>query len=185
MTFLILLKSLTIDNEIDEVCIGRAPTAEYHLAVFAVSDSAVGCYYHQEGFLRPALGQGSDFALSICWKRVRNWNLLKNPKVDRVVAAIAQDFGLQFSYEFMYDECQSSIALNSMVNDRYNDSTPCYDAYVGLTCDNAYNPAAPIFKVHKTSPCTFLTSFVCSFRNARQLPFKYILSSFAKMNRPF
>lgn len=115
--------SLTIDNEIDEVCIGRAPSAEYHLAVFAVSDSAVGCYYHQERFLRPAL--------------------------DRVVAAIAQDFGLQFSYEFMYDECQSSIALNSMVNDRYNDSTPCYDAYVGLTCDNAYNPAAPIFKSWK------------------------------------
>lgn len=102
------------------------------------------------------------FALYLFLKKdVINFKLLKNPKVDDVVAAIAQDFGLQFSYEFMYDECQSSIALNSMVNDRYNDSTPCYDAYVGLTCDNAYNPAAPIFKVHKTSPCTFLTFSLC------------------------
>ena len=53
----------------------------------------------------------------------------------------------------MYDDCQSAIALNEAVLDRYDNRTACYDIYVGLTCDLAFDATAQLLKepfIHTT-----------------------------------
>ena len=41
---------------------------------------------------------------------------------------------------------QSAIALNNAIMDHYDTATPCFDLYVGPTCDNAFEAVVQMLK---------------------------------------
>ena len=46
---------------------------------------------------------------------------------------------------------QSAIALNNAIMDRYDTTTPCFDLYIGPTCDYAFEAVVQMLKENESN----------------------------------